>query len=172
MFTNENIKSCRIAIYAFAIIQMMLLISFLVVLFLFNHLVETGAYILLYATALSIISLLLYLERSKNKVYHPEYRIKSIDHSINLPDEFKKIFKVFLPDGQKAFYSSNGIIPVSFVASVEGRKAKLVEKLTEIDKFNHYKLLYLFKKQYALIEDIWCNKHLVHAEDLEIATLS
>jgi hypothetical protein len=59
-----------------------------------------------------------------------------------------------------------------FVASVEGRKAKLVEKLSEIDKFNHYKLLYLFKKQYALIEDIWCNKHLVHAEDLELATLS
>jgi len=171
MFTNGNIKSCRIAIYAFAVIQMMLLISFLVVLFLYNDLVETGAYILLYATALSFISLLLYLERSKNKVYHPEYRIKSIDHSINLPDEFKKIFKFFLPDGQKAFYSSIGIIPALFVASVDGRKAKLVEKISEIDKFNQYKLLYLFKKQYALIEDIWCNKHLVHAEDLEIATL-
>lgn len=169
MFVNRNQKSCRGAVYLFAIIQMLLLISFLIVLFSLSTYVETGAYIFLFGTFLSAIALILYFRHSKNAIYKTEYRIKSIDHSINLPNALKKRFGLFLPDGKQAFYTEQGIIPKAFVASVEGRKATLIEKLSEIDKFNHYKLLYLFQKKYALIEDVWCNKHLVHADDMEVA---
>ena len=171
MLTKENKKSCRGAIYIFAVTQIMLLIAFLIVLFTLDTHVEMGAYVFLFGSLISAVIFTIYFKHSKNMIYEREYRIKSLDHSINLPDVIKKKFRVVLPDGKQAFYSSKGIIPKVFIASAEGRKATLIEKLSEIDKYNRYKLLYLFQKKYALIEDIWCNRHIVHAEDMELANI-
>jgi hypothetical protein len=171
MFNKESKQTFKNAIYLFAALNMILLMMFLFVLFNVNEFVETGAYIYLHVTFGVSILMAMYLIHVKNKIYKSEYRIKSIEHPINIPDSFKKLFRFLLPDGKQAFYSKHGMIPKAFVASVKGNKATLVEKLSEIDQYNHYKLLYLFKKKYALIEDIWCNKHLVHAEDIELSNM-
>ncbi len=171
MFSNRNQKACRETIYVFAGLQMMLLLSFLVILFTLSEHVMTGAYVFLFGTLSLVLMLVIMFRRIKNGIYHSEYRVKSIHHEINLPETFKKRFRLLLPDGRSAFFSEKGLIPTAFVATLEGRKGTLIDKLEEIDQYNHYKLLYLFKKKYALIEDVWCNKHLVHAEDLEISSM-
>jgi hypothetical protein len=169
MFTNQ--KAYRGTIYVFAALQIVLLMSFLVILFALSEYVEAGAYVFLFGTLALVMMLVIMFRHIKNGMYNSEYRVKSIHHEINLPETFKKRFRLLLPDGRSAFYSEKGLIPTAFVATLEGRKGTLINKLEEIDKYNHYKLLYLFKKKYALIEDVWCNKHLVHVEDLEILNM-
>jgi len=171
MFTNENKKALRNAIYLFAALHLILLLMFLFVLFNVNEFVETGAYIYLYGAFGVSILMVMYFIHVKKKIYKSEYRIKSIEHPIDIPDSFRKLFRFFMPNGKQAFYSKHGMIPKAFVASVKGSKATLIEKLSEIDQYNHYKLLYLFRRKYALIEDVWCNKRLVHAEDLELSNM-
>lgn len=171
MFTNENKNTYRNAIYIFATLHLVLLLMFLFVLFNMTEFVKTGAYIYLHLMLGTSFLMAMYFVHVKNKIYKPEYRIKSIEHPIDIPDSFKKIFWFFLPNGKQAFYSKHGMIPKAFVASIKGRRATLIEKLSKIDQYNHYRLLYLFRKKYALIEDVWCNRSLVHAEDLELLSM-
>jgi len=78
------------------------------------------------------------------------------------------LWKHFYPDGKKAYYVNNQIIPAIFVEFVEGKKAFLIKPLTEEHNHGNYKLIYVFKKKYALVEDKNRSKFIVHFDNLAI----
>ena len=82
-----------------------LLLMFLFVLFNMTEFVKTGAYIYLHLMLGTSFLMAMYFVHVKNKIYKPEYRIKSIEHPIDIPDSFKKIFDFYRGQGECSYWS-------------------------------------------------------------------
>ncbi len=69
MFTNQNQKAYRGTIYVFAALQIVLLMSFLVILFALSEYVEAGAYVFLVGTLALVMMLVIMFRHIKNGMY-------------------------------------------------------------------------------------------------------
>lgn len=104
----------------------------------------------------------------KNNLYKATYRIRRVTYKIDLPQSFIIHVRLVMPDGKKAYYANNQIIPAILVDFTEGAKAFLIKPLTEELNLGSYKLIYAFKKKYALVEDKNRSRFIVHFDNLAI----
>lgn len=162
MFADQLKKNHKLAFITFTFFESILLILFISISFRYRSSGEIIRYILV---GLIIIGFLLFvfLINHKNKqICRMFFKIESMDYKVPYPTSFKKKNRQLLIDGKRAYTIHNHIIPAKFVEFVEGNRAYLIKELSKIHETNHYKVLYVHKRTYALIVDVDHKKSIIH----------
>jgi len=155
-------------LFIYILIQVILFIICFSIILSIDALTSYWPYAIVFGGFILLINIIFSRKYEKEDLYKATYRIRRVTYKIDLPKSFIINVRLVMPDGKKAYYVNNQIIPAIFVEFVEGKKAFLIKPLTEEHNHGNYKLIYVFKKKYALVEDKNRSKFIVHFDNLAI----
>lgn len=166
MQTEKMRKENQQLIFLYILIQTILFIICFSIILSIDALKGYWPYAIAFGILILLFNIIYIRKRDQDNLYKETYRIRRVTFKIDLPQSFIIHVRLIMPDGKKAYYANNQIIPAIFVEFIDGNIAYLTKQMTDEQNFGSYKLIYAFKKKYALVEDNNKSRFIVHFDSL------
>lgn len=155
------------SIVLFILVELILILLFAFVSFIYEDIFSEGLIILLIGTIGFWYFTMMRIRDRYKKFMQKRFKVTTLEHKLNYPNYFHKKVRIPLFIWGKGYLSKKRLIPKRFIGFVEGDRAFLISELDVIQISNHYEILYIHRGYAALIKDLNQKSYLIHLDNLE-----